>query len=390
MSLPKAVEIARVNLVRLLRDRFGLFFIFVFPLLLVLVLGLTFGGGFEPRVGIIGAGSGAGLAEELADALAGEAAGWRIEHRTDEADMTDDVRSGSLLAGIVLPPDYDDRLRAGSEVGVAFVVADADRAALLRSSLDAAIADQVAVARAAAVTSEQTGLDPAEAFAAVDEASGSLEPIGVEVTTIGEQPFPEALLGFGLGAQNQLVLFMFVTSMSGAAQLILSRTLGVSRRMLSTPTTISTILVGEALGRLAVALLQGVFIVLATAIGFGVDWGDVLGAAAIVLAFAAVGAAAAMLVGAVATNAEQATGIGIFAGLGIAALGGAMAPPEIFPPIMDTVSRLTPHRWAIDGLRELAAGGGLLDTLPQLGVLFAFAVVLGTLATWRLRVALTR
>ncbi len=214
--------------------------------------------------------------------------------------------------------------------------------------------------------------------------------IEVEVTSIGESPIPESLAGFGLGAQSQLVLFMFVTSMSGATQLILSRRLGVSARMVSTPTGLSTILLGEALGRFGVAMLQGIFIVLSTALAFGVSWGDPLAAAVIVGLFAAVGAGAAMLVGAVANNAEQASGVGVFAGLGIAALGGAMAPPEIFPPIMDAISRFTPHRWAIDGLRELAVGGGVMDILPQVGVLAAFAVVLLGLATWRLRLALTR
>jgi hypothetical protein len=57
---------------------------------------------------------------------------------------------------------------------------------------------------------------------------------------------------------------------------------------------------------------------------------------------------------------------------------------------MQTVSWLTPHRWAIDGLRQLAAGGSLADVATQLGVLLAFGVVLLGLATWRLRVALTR
>jgi ABC-2 type transport system permease protein len=97
-----------------------------------------------------------------------------------------------------------------------------------------------------------------------------------------------------------------------------------------------------------------------------------------------------MLIGAVSNNAEQAGSVGVFAGLGIAALGGSMVPPEVFPPIMESISWVTPHRWAIDGFRELVAGGGLADVLPQLGVLLAFATVLLGLATWRLRAALTR
>jgi ABC-2 type transport system permease protein len=160
--------------------------------------------------------------------------------------------------------------------------------------------------------------------------------------------------------------------------------------MLSTSTPMASILVGEAIGRFGVALFQGIFIVAATAIAFGVQWGDPLGAAAIVIAFSLVSAGVAMLIGAISTNAEQASSIGVFAGLGIAALGGSMIPPEIFPPIMDAISWFIPHRWALDGFRELIGGATLTAILPQLGVLLGTAAVLLGLATWRLRVALTR
>lgn len=388
MSPSKAFVIARVNLVRVLRDRSGLFFIFVFPLMLVLVLGLSFGGGFAPRVGVVAVDTGP-LGDELVERLGGEEVGWAIEPYDDPAELREDVRSGLLDAGLAIPAGYDDQLRAGEAVTVEYVAPAEDVAIGLRTVVDAAVADQASIARAARFVAAQAGISTPDAFAVAEEARGAVAPIELEVSSLGETFLPESLAGFGLGAQSQLVLFMFVTSMSAAAQLIASRQLGVSRRMVSTPTRLGTILAGEALGRFGIAMLQGVFIVAATALAFGVAWGDPLGAAAIIIVFAAVGAGAAMLVGAVARNAEQATGIGVFAGLGLAAIGGAMVPPEIFPPIMDTISHLTPHRWAIDGLRELAVGGGIGDALPQLGVLVAFAVVLLGLATWRLRAALT-
>lgn len=389
MSPAKVMAIARVNVVRLLRDRAGLFFIFVFPLMLVLVLGLSFGGGFATRIGVVAVESGE-LGEDLIDGLAAEPVGWEIRQYQHADDLREAVRTGVIGAGLVLPVGYDQRLRAAESTSVEFVAPPQDVSIRLRSTVEAAIADQAALVRAARFVGAQTDLSPADAFEVATAAQGSMPLIEVEVASIGESPIPESLAGFGLGAQSQLVLFMFVTSMSGATQLILSRQLGVSARMVSTPTGLSTILLGEALGRFGVAMLQGIFIVAATALAFGVSWGDPLAAAVIVVLFAAVGAGAAMLVGAVASNAEQASGVGVFAGLGIAALGGAMAPPEIFPPIMDAISRFTPHRWAIDGLRELAVGGGVADILPQVGVLTAFAVVLLGLATWRLRLALTR
>jgi ABC-2 type transport system permease protein len=58
---------------------------------------------------------------------------------------------------------------------------------------------------------------------------------------------------------------------------------------------------------------------------------------------------------------------------------------------MQRIAHITPHAWALDGFAELVRrGGGVVDILPELGVLAAYAVVLFALASWRLRVAITR
>jgi ABC-2 type transport system permease protein len=68
-----------------------------------------------------------------------------------------------------------------------------------------------------------------------------------------------------------------------------------------------------------------------------------------------------------------------------------MAPIEVFPPAMRTVAQFTPHAWAIDAFAELVRrDGGLVDILPNLGVLLAFAAALMMLGTWRLHRVLTR
>jgi ABC-2 type transport system permease protein len=385
MSLGRALVIARANLVRLLRDRLGLFFIVVLPLMIIFVTGLQFGGGFESRVGLLGDDAGP-LATDLAERLDER---WQIERYETEDALLDAVERGRVAVGVLLPDRYDERVRDGEAVSVRYVAASSNEAIGRRRIVEAMVAEQSAVVRAARFAAAQSA---GEASDLLDEAAAlqeTLPALEVEVVTVGESAFPEELRGFALGAQGQLVLFAFLTSLTGAAQLILSRQLGVSRRMLATPTSVGTILLGEALGRLAVALFQAIFIVAATALIFGVVWGDPLGATVLVLAFSLVAAGVAMLIGAVANNAEQAGSIGVFAGLGVAAIGGSMVPPEIFPEPMATISWLTPHRWALDGFRELIVGGDLVAIVPQVGVLFGIGAVVLVLATWRLRAALT-
>jgi ABC-2 type transport system permease protein len=161
--------------------------------------------------------------------------------------------------------------------------------------------------------------------------------------------------------------------------------------MLSTPTPARTVLLGEALGRLAIAVTQALLIIVGSIVVFGVDWGDPPAAILLVLAFCLVGSGAGMLLGSSLGNEEQATAVSLLLGLGLAALGGSMVPLEVFPATMRAIAHLTPHAWGNDGFSELLRhGGGVSDVLPDVGVLLAWAAALLTIATWRLRRTLTK
>ncbi len=47
------LDIARVNLLRALRDRTGLFFIFLLPLIIIVALGAMYGGFGSTRLGVV-------------------------------------------------------------------------------------------------------------------------------------------------------------------------------------------------------------------------------------------------------------------------------------------------------------------------------------------------
>src|SRR5690606_22111387 len=161
----------------------------------------------------------------------------------------------------------------------------------------------------------------------------------------------------------------------------------VSRRMVATPTSLRTIVFGEGMGRWGVGMFQAIYIMVATALIFGIEWGEPLAAVVVVALFAAVAAGAAMLIGATMHNVEPAAGITIMAGLALGALGGSMLPLDLFGSTMRTVAHVTPHAWAIDAFTQMVRhGAGLVDVLPQIGVLAAMAAVLIGLAAWRLRI----
>ncbi len=107
------------------------------------------------------------------------------------------------------------------------------------------------------------------------------------------------------------------------------------------------------LGRLAVALLQALIIIVGSALFFGVGWGDPAGTAAVVISFALVGTGGAVLLGSLFSSEQQAGPVALLLGLGLAALGGSMAPLEVFPDTARAIAHVTPHAWANDAFSDL-------------------------------------
>jgi len=390
----KVYSIGLVNTIRFLRERSNIFFVFLLPLLIILLLGAMYGTGFDSKVGVHVADAGGPLADSLVAAVE-DLQEMSVTRYDDAGSMSDAVQRGTVDGGFTIPAGYDADLAAGEVVEVVFSGRVTDQTSmLLAEAVRGAVASEAEPIRAARFVEHQglASFEEALPIAAglADDESGRITVVYREA---GDSPFEEfeGLGNFDFGSSQELVLFMFLTSLAGSASLIQTRRLGVARRMLSTPTSTRVILGGETLGRYSIALVQGVYIMVGTLVLFRVDWGDPVGAVAIVAVFALVGAAGAMLMGALFSNDQQAGSLGVLLGLGLAALGGAMAPIELFPESMKNLAKLTPHAWAIDGFAELTRrNGNITDILPHLGVLAAFAAAFMLLGAWRLRRVLTR
>jgi ABC-2 type transport system permease protein len=305
--------------------------------------------------------------------------------RYDSLDALREAASrGIVQVGVAIPAGYSSAIDSGAQATVTLVVPPTQQASGVRTTVELAIAAQAAEVRAARFASALGGgafgpeLDRVRDLAAsVPGVATAIEPVNAADAGSG---------GFDAGAQSQLILFMFLTSLTGASELVITRQLGISRRMFSTPTGIRTIILGESLARVAFALVQGAFIVAASALLFGVRWGDPLGVAVLVLVFGLVSGGAAMIVGGLASNPSQAGAIGPALAMLLGLVGGAMVPAEVFPETMRQLAHLTPHAWAVEGLRALGEpGAGVGNVLPQISILAAFAAAFFAVAVVRFR-----
>jgi ABC-2 type transport system permease protein len=373
----------------MLREKSNIFFVFIFPIAIILLIGAQFGGGVAPAVGIHVVDDDQ-LAVLIVDELTAEEQMDVLLYETADQ-VVSAVERGNLQAGILLPGGMDATAASGEVVGIEYVARPGGLGFQLQAVIGAAVSRVMTPVAAAQFASTEVGATFDEALVVAVGMAPAESGINATASAVGESLFPSTLGQFDLGAAQQLVLFVFLTALAGSAALILSRKLGISSRMLSTPTSMGTVVMGEATGRWGTAMVQGLYIMVATFLLFRVNWGDPLGAFLVLVTFAATGAGAGLLMGAVFSNDQQAGGVGVILSIGLAALGGSMVPSELFSDTMQKVAHITPHAWALDAFAELVRHNGTtVDILAELGVLAAYAAVLLMLATWRLRVVLTR
>jgi len=385
----KAWTIAVTDLRRMLRTRANIFFVFVFPMLLILALGATFGGAGTPRLGVVITRPG-----QLSNALLRQLERTpylRVERATSDSALLTLIERGNLSAGLEVPASYDSAIRQGRTVELNYLARPGLSSGQLGQAVRGAVAAQAAMLGAARFAVAQRS---AASFDSGLSRAKTLLPkiprVTVAQQTAGSALLPNSLGQFDEGAWTELLLFIFLTAMTGSVALIEIRKLGLPRRMLATPTSVGTLVAGETLGRLLIGLIQAVVIIFGSALLFGVHWGQPAGVAAIVILFGLVASGFGIFMGTLFRNEQQAIGISLLLGLGLAALGGCMVPLELFSPTMKTVAHLTPHAWANDAFLSLIGHGASIGGIAtELAVLAGYAAVLLALATWRLRRVLT-
>ncbi|MHA7274420.1 ABC transporter permease [Arthrobacter sp. TMT4-20] len=380
--------IALVEVQRFLRDRSNIFFVFIFPLLLILLLGSQFGANSGRSQVALSGGSGTALESALKVQL--EEDGLQVSFAGEET-VKQQLGRARIDVGIFISDDDAADYSAGQEADLEVISASQASAQAVLQEVRTSV-QTVSTAQLQRSLLQEAGVSAAEATTALERAETSVVPPGLEI--VDTDDVSQEFLGLGrfdLGATQQLLLFVFLSSLTGAATLINARRLGVISRVMAAPVTSWQAVAGQALGRFGIAVVQGAYIMVGTAVLFGVQWGDPWLAGLVLAFFCAVSAAAAMVIGSVMDNDSAASGVGVGLGLVVAGLGGSMVPPEFFSDTLQTVSRLTPHRWAYDAFAEIQRHEGTLtDILPQLAVLAGMAVALLTLGSFLLRRSLSR
>ncbi|MEO7804883.1 MAG: ABC transporter permease, partial [Actinomycetota bacterium] len=306
--MTKILVIAMISFKRVFRDPTALFFMLLLPVLITLIIGVSiFKAGSKISVGLVNGSTGP-LSAELENELRSTDT-FNITSFDSIQAMRKAIQRDQQTAGVTIPANYDRALKEGGIVKVGFIINPARNApAAVRATLSAAVAEQAKLVQAARFDAGGRDFETRLVTARQLEESET-DALAITSTSIGQEsePFPD---GYGYPASANLVLTLFITALASAGILIETRRLGITRRVLGTPTSARTILLGETLGRFTITIVQALIVLVAGIFLFDVNFGDPFAAAALLLLFSLVATGTAMLVGTIFRTADQAGSIG--------------------------------------------------------------------------------
>jgi ABC-2 type transport system permease protein len=375
------VVIAAKDLLQRGRDRSALIMGLVAPLALVFILDATLGGtgdgdgpAFDLAVVNNDDGEVGAAFDDMFDALVadGVADGRRVEDREALDRLVDD---GTVHAGFVLDAGLTDRVIAGEPTTIT-VVGDpgslvAVMAAEAVATAFAAEVDHFSMVSTALVGRDETG------GGASGSTSGTLDSLSVEPPLALDRSAAE-----GRGYDNttyyavsMAVFFLFFTVQFGVLSLLDERQQGTLDRLLLAPVGPSTVLIAKLMASLVVGLATMAVLVVSTTVVVGAQWGGLGPVALLVVVGVLVAVSLALVAAGVAKTTEQAGVVSTILAVVLGLLGGAFFPVSEGPSYLNLLSYVSPHRWLLDGFREVSYGGGLVEVTTPL---LALAVMLAS------------
>jgi ABC-type multidrug transport system permease subunit len=194
------------------------------------------------------------------------------------------------------------------------------------------------------------------------------------------------------------VMFAFFLVLTVGWIFVSERRQGTLKRLRAAPLTRGQILLGKLIPCFLLSLAQGIFLLVAGRLLFGMRWGpehwslgEQIGwLLPVVFSTSLAAMGMALLVAAVARSEMQVAIYGALPVLVLALIGGCVLPREMMPAQTQKLSLLTPQGWALNAYRELLNANPSYD--PNLSIvlqgclaLAAFGAVFLTLAWGLLR-----
>lgn len=400
------LDVTQKDLIQITRDWRAAAFLLAAPILFTVLMGIMLGGlntgGAEDArlpVGVLDRDGGL-LGAEFA-ALLGQSGELRAVElaESDSSDLEQKVQDGGLAAAVVIPAGYSDAILSGEEARMEWIVdATGENSQTAERALQALTIRLMGAVEAARLTTDAYAAEKPFARPA-DREAFLAESVRRNVTAWENPPFvmqstssksdrgEESAVpsGFAQASPGNMVTFALAGLIGAAEILVLERKSGTLDRLLTTSLSRIEVLAGHFLAMCAMVFVQVILLGVFGQLVFGLEYlraplAFFAMAVTITLWIGGMG----LLIGVIARSSEQVAMFSIAPMLVLAGLGGAWMPLEVTGPAFQTVGRLTPTAWAMQGMQNLILRSqGLEGVLLPAGVLLLFAAAFVGLAVWR-------
>ena len=412
----RALSISLKDIQLALKDPGTWINLFVLPLLFIFL----FGGGLNALAGGAGEeeesaritlpfvnedGDGA-LAQALLNRL--EAAGSVVLAPLDAATAEADLESGDIRHVLMIPDRFSADFSAGTAATLRLVnhpFADVNETEALRLTVDAAAQDLALEEQLVASLAQMGAMQPAASPAftterIVAQAQTQFDRaqerplVGVTQIDPGATALADEEVAFDrvqIAVPGFAVLFIFLTAQTTARAIYDEKKAGSFRRLLAAPISKSGLLLGKMVPNFIMALIQYLVIFIAALVILplvGLDrlalGDDLLALALLCLLVMVCSTCLGILIAAIARTENQIGGLSTLVIWGMGILGGAFMPAFLLSDVLDTVAKVVPQYWAIDGFYRLfVLGGGLPEVAPALLALALFSALFFGVGLWR-------
>jgi ABC-2 type transport system permease protein len=320
------------------RDRPGLFFTFLFPLLLIGIFGLVFGAGYRlPTLHVAQEDN-----SQLANLYVSTLDNVFDIHIVDNAEVAEqNVRNGAAVAALIIPENFS----RGEKVHLFYDPTKGEIATSMKATIES-------------ITQRF--------WAAGESPIESQSVVGRESTAM--QHF---VPGWGI---------MFILMAAGigvASRIVVERKSGAFKRNLLAPIRRSSFLGGHVFSGFVIGCLQLAFYFAFGILVFGMPvYGSPLLVALIGALVVLFGLGLGLLVSSFARTTDAASSAVWAVVMPMSALGGLWWGKEMMPAWMQSISNVLPTTHAMDSFRAvIMRGEGLATIAPSLAVLAGFTVV---------------
>lgn len=374
-----------------------LLFFLILPVVFTFLLGgASMGGGSGTlALPVIMEDEGA-LAQRLFTEL--EAAPSITPRQVSPEEATTLLEEETAVAVLLVPAGFSEQLAQGGDATLIWRSQANDADALALQQTVRAAVDRISRAAQAA----RLALEVAEArqpFSGDAERQAYYEASLQQATTLldeapqrieVQQALPQEEDEYSPAAQasaGQLITWVFIPLLGTSALFAYERQRGTLRRLLTTPTSKATFLLGAISSQMVGALAQMLPLIAFGIFVLNLDWGHSPAALLLLLvSFALAAVAMGAMLGTFISSEGQANGLSIMLGMAMALLGGCWYPLELFPPGVQTAVHVLPTTWAMQGFLDLIVrGGGVAAVMPEVGVLLAFAAIFFIVGVSRFR-----